>query len=416
MSSESWWISVSRDLVKNILPARTYVDFWLASGEGYGLGCPRKGTPIKRLHGDHADGFLLIKVEPPLAGERFGIAGDVTHLVIAARHTGTSLFPIKSWPTPVNVGRPLRDDIAAADDVKISELQELAGVDVFRTEQEARASVPHWSEAVMLERTLRNLAGSFNAFRLMELYQALLDAPLCVPVKDGVSPGGEGESLVEIVCKDDKEGYPSAYVFTNEAALLRHIPEGHKYIEAPGSTVFSLLAGAGVASLERVYVNPDSDDWAMLGRAEFEALARGRVPAGSVERLHLALGSDMKITRPAIPLHPEVGDFVKEILAKEPAIAFAYMPDVCHAHSVDGPKKTLVVVMQDPRRTHEVSERVLLQLKAILSPGQYLDVLPLSSDDARLAHVFRTGSCLQVNDKELHERCLGRFGQGGVLE
>jgi hypothetical protein len=74
-------------------------DFFLASSEGYRLEEPRSCKCIKRARSDDRDDLLLVKVEPPIIGQPYGLGGrDIDTLLVATRHKGDSLFPIKEWP------------------------------------------------------------------------------------------------------------------------------------------------------------------------------------------------------------------------------------------------------------------------------------------------------------------------------
>jgi hypothetical protein len=74
----------------------TVTDFYLASSEGYGMESPRRCKPIKRLRAENRDDYLLIIIDPPLNGQRFGPGDcDIDQVIVATRHAGQSLFPIR---------------------------------------------------------------------------------------------------------------------------------------------------------------------------------------------------------------------------------------------------------------------------------------------------------------------------------
>ena len=89
-------------------------DFYLSSTEGYGLETPRACFRIKRLKGRSYDDYLLVKIDPPIFGQAYGLgAEDIDYVVLAVRYVKTSLFPISEWPLYVHVARLLCDtDIA----------------------------------------------------------------------------------------------------------------------------------------------------------------------------------------------------------------------------------------------------------------------------------------------------------------
>lgn len=113
-------------------------DFYMASSEGYGLESPRRCRRIERLKGEDRDDYLLIGIDPPLNGQEFGLGGrDLDQVVIATRHQGESLFPIRRWPVYVHVARLLvpyeRQEI-----VRNSEMEPIAWAELYATEEAAR--------------------------------------------------------------------------------------------------------------------------------------------------------------------------------------------------------------------------------------------------------------------------------------
>jgi hypothetical protein len=116
-------------------------DFYLASTEGYGLDEPRRCWRVGRISTSHRDDLLLIKCEPPIGGKRFNIDEDMDLLIVAARHQGTSLFPISEWPVYVRVARPLVEHPELADYVRPEDLKEIAWAELYLTEGDARSAV-----------------------------------------------------------------------------------------------------------------------------------------------------------------------------------------------------------------------------------------------------------------------------------
>jgi len=47
-------------------------DFFLASSEGCGLEVPRRCYRIRRIFGRNGDDYLLVRVDPPIIGQRYG--------------------------------------------------------------------------------------------------------------------------------------------------------------------------------------------------------------------------------------------------------------------------------------------------------------------------------------------------------
>lgn len=114
-------------------------DFFLASTEGYGLDEPRRCWRIKRLAMEGRRDLLLIRIEPPLIGQKYDLGVDLDTVVVATRHREASLFPIQQWPVYVHVARPLVDHPELRDTLLPEELASIAWAELYRTEEDARA-------------------------------------------------------------------------------------------------------------------------------------------------------------------------------------------------------------------------------------------------------------------------------------
>jgi hypothetical protein len=111
----------------------------MASTEGYGLEKPRRCAAIKRLGGDRRDDYLLVRIDPPLVGQDFGLGDrDVDEVIIATRHEGDSLFPVERWPVYVHVARLLVPS-TGRDTIHADEMESIAWAELYLTEEEAAA-------------------------------------------------------------------------------------------------------------------------------------------------------------------------------------------------------------------------------------------------------------------------------------
>jgi hypothetical protein len=118
-----------------------YPDFYLASTEGYNMQEPKRCWRIRRIGTDKRDDLLLLKIDPPLLGQRYGLQGrDVDQVLVATRHEGDSLFPITQWPVYVHVARPLVD-ITGLDKIQSNQLESIAWAELYQTEQDARLKI-----------------------------------------------------------------------------------------------------------------------------------------------------------------------------------------------------------------------------------------------------------------------------------
>lgn len=114
-------------------------DFFLASSEGYDMATPRRCWSIKRLATPKRNDLLLVRIDPPLIGQKYGLGGrDIDEVIVATRHQGDSLFPVKQWPAFVHVARPLIENPAERDQLDDAELESIAWAELYRSEEDAR--------------------------------------------------------------------------------------------------------------------------------------------------------------------------------------------------------------------------------------------------------------------------------------
>ncbi len=81
-------------------------DFYLRLREGTDE--PRACWRKRRLRGESRTDWMLVAIEPPIIGQRFGLGSqDVYLLLLATRFREETLFPVSVWPVHVYVLRPL---------------------------------------------------------------------------------------------------------------------------------------------------------------------------------------------------------------------------------------------------------------------------------------------------------------------
>lgn len=82
---------------------------------------PRECRVIRRLRSELRDDLALVELEPPLPANVYNTPEDLRQVILAARHEGTSLFPVTEWPLPVYICAlrsktpPEEDTINSAD-------------------------------------------------------------------------------------------------------------------------------------------------------------------------------------------------------------------------------------------------------------------------------------------------------------
>jgi len=112
--------------------------FLHAKGEYEELSYPRPCWTVARLTSSVRDDYMLVRIDPPLVGQRFGLGEeDLHYLVLASRLQGDTLFPVSCWPCPVYVMRLLADGPIAAGSLLDSQIELITIGLVFRTLDEA---------------------------------------------------------------------------------------------------------------------------------------------------------------------------------------------------------------------------------------------------------------------------------------
>ena len=80
--------------------------FLTTAGEYKLLSQPRACWFIRRLKDVNRDDYMVVKIDPPLIGQSFGLGRlDITELLLSTRHQGFSLFSTFQGPMEVYVAR-----------------------------------------------------------------------------------------------------------------------------------------------------------------------------------------------------------------------------------------------------------------------------------------------------------------------
>jgi hypothetical protein len=118
-------------------------DFYLATGVEYGaLAVPRDCRIEARLSNKVRDDHLLVRIDPPLVGQSFGLGSrDIEQLVLTAIFEGSGLCPINAWPAHVYIARILDESIGTTRTIKSGQVQVIAWGMLFQTMAEAIASI-----------------------------------------------------------------------------------------------------------------------------------------------------------------------------------------------------------------------------------------------------------------------------------
>lgn len=117
----------------------TAPDFYLSSSDSYEFEEPRRCWKLRQLGTETRKDFLLIRVAPPLIGQRHGLKDrDPDILIVATRHHGDSLFPIKHWPVFVHIMLPRVAQPQAKNNIAEDEYELIAWGELYKSEQDAR--------------------------------------------------------------------------------------------------------------------------------------------------------------------------------------------------------------------------------------------------------------------------------------
>ena len=83
-----------------------------ANGEG-NIEELRECIEVTRLRDHFRDDYMLVEITPPIIGQPFGLGGkDIEQALLATRHQGHTLYPIRQWPVHVYVIRIKNPQIA----------------------------------------------------------------------------------------------------------------------------------------------------------------------------------------------------------------------------------------------------------------------------------------------------------------
>jgi SseB protein N-terminal domain/SseB protein C-terminal domain len=216
-----------------------------------------------------------------------------------------------------------------------------------------------------------------------ELYKALLDADLLVPLPE--EPEGDGvveADAIEVVLLSGEDG-PVLPVFTTEERLLEWRPEGCGYATIGEGAIFEMAAGSDI---QVVLVNHDSANTGWLVRREIEALARGRLPSEHGETFR-----EVTVLRiapePVGQPPPDVVAAVRESLALEKRAQAAWFFQI--QQDSQAPELAVAVALKGRRGAVERAMNAIVQRAGDAAPG-VADLLfvPVEARDPRWGEPF----------------------------
>ena len=114
--------------------------FLTTAGEYKLLSKPRACWFFRRLRDVNRDDYMLVRIDPPLIGQSFGLGGnEVTELLLSTRHKGFSLFSPRQGAKEVYVARIADPAVLAAESFTREQVQLIAWGTVFDDVETATA-------------------------------------------------------------------------------------------------------------------------------------------------------------------------------------------------------------------------------------------------------------------------------------
>lgn len=106
------------------------VSFYLVSTELREAYEPRACHIIRRLRSELRDDLALVEIDPPLPRNTYDTEDEISQLILATRHEGTTLFPISNMPLPVYICRisddvDLKQEVVQSGDISIIDWGEI---------------------------------------------------------------------------------------------------------------------------------------------------------------------------------------------------------------------------------------------------------------------------------------------------
>ncbi len=117
------------------------VSYFLSSLDSARLEAVRECVLVKELVFDTGKHCALVRLNPPVCGQEFGLADDIVDVILAARLEGSTLFPINEFPCFVFVARPLRSDMEHCEAIAKDDLEVIGIGELYRSPNDAERKV-----------------------------------------------------------------------------------------------------------------------------------------------------------------------------------------------------------------------------------------------------------------------------------
>jgi len=111
--------------------------YYLSSLDSYALEAVRVCDFVTIKHFDTGKECAIAELDPPISGHLFGLASDVTEVVLTARHDGDVLSNIREFPCFVHIARPVIAGIRKQNVIVAADLENLAWGELYRSKSDA---------------------------------------------------------------------------------------------------------------------------------------------------------------------------------------------------------------------------------------------------------------------------------------
>ena len=111
--------------------------YYLSSLESERFETTRECVFLKRLRFNTGKECALVRLSPAIIGQDFGVSGDISIFVVANRHKGEGLTPIRRFPCFIHVARLLIRDIESKQVIAKEDLQVVGWCELYRTRDDA---------------------------------------------------------------------------------------------------------------------------------------------------------------------------------------------------------------------------------------------------------------------------------------
>lgn len=110
---------------------------YLSSLESYRFEPVRKCRLVRLIRFDTGKPCALVSLHPGVSGQDFGVPGDLDTLILATRHEGASLAPIREFPCFVYIGIPSLHWDSSRDEISSDHVQIIAWGELYASAEDA---------------------------------------------------------------------------------------------------------------------------------------------------------------------------------------------------------------------------------------------------------------------------------------